>query len=269
MKNDRLTIRVVGKEEYVPLSSFLDVVNNTLTILDGIARDLTPDQRDRIEWRIVSVSMNSPLTMVIEGQSEEATEVTHTAIHAYTSGLRAIEESSSFAPPHFTLPRLDAARRIANVLNDGIGAVTFYEEDTPPVTPTQQFTANVSKLIPQEYAEEGSLEGTLEMITIHKQRVFAVYDRFTGKRVECRFTDENLTVARDALGHRVTIYGRIRFTREGDPKSVIVQEIEVMPSQSELPQFSDLEGLDITGGVDPAEYVRRLRDDAWRPGVLG
>jgi len=33
-----------------------------------------------------------------------------------------------------------------------------------------------------------------------------------------------------------------------------------MKEKADIPQFADLEGIDITDGVDPTEYIGRLRD---------
>ncbi len=61
---------------------------------------------------------------------------------------------------------------------------------------------------------------------------------------------------------RVVVTGEIyvdRTTRK--PRKVVVRELRIMPPPSELPQLEDLAGIDITGGMDSAEYVRRMRDD--------
>jgi hypothetical protein len=264
--SDRLTIRVAGKNEHIAVSSFLDIMQNTLVVLEGITKSLRTSDTNAVEWRIVSASMNSPLAVTIEGHVDgNPSPVPENVVHACMRGFKQIEESDESTPQYFNVSMLDAVKKIGYVLlNDGVRAVTFVPDDMNPVTPTPQFYAHVMQLIPQGYSEIGSLEGRLEVLSIHRKNYFAVYDRFTGKRVECTFENADLQKAKEAFGRRVNIYGRIRYNRESQPESVSVEPngIEVIPEQHELPQFADLEGLDITGGVDPAEYVRSLRDDA-------
>ena len=42
-----------------------------------------------------------------------------------------------------------------------------------------------------------------------------------------------------------------------------VDDIETLRSRDEIPQLDDVEGIDITGGMDSADYVRKMRDDAY------
>jgi hypothetical protein len=262
MNTDRLTIRVAGKEDSIPLASFLEIISNALTILEGLTRDISRNEKTPVEWRIVAMSMSSPGTVTVQGFTQDvASDVPVKAVNAYANGFRQIEESADEPPPWFTLPMLDAARRICNTLNDGVSAVTFAPEDEPPITPSLQSLAHVTRLIPKEHNEHGSLEGRLEVLSIHKKNYFAVYDRFTGRRVECTFREKDLAKAKEAFGRRVSVYGRIHYNREDMPTSMSVEDIEVLPEQNELPQLSDLEGMDITGGIDPATYLERLRGE--------
>ncbi len=118
----------------------------------------------------------------------------------------------------------------------------------------------IDKLLPPDYEEYGSIVGTMEMITVHEKRIFNIYDELTGNRVECRFRADYLDQTKVALARRVEITGRIHYSGDNMPKTVTVDTIRVIPPQGELPQASDLEGINITDGEDPVDYVRRIRD---------
>ena len=70
---------------------------------------------------------------------------------------------------------------------------------------------------------------------------------------------ERLEEAKKLLGRRVVVSGRIRY-RSHKPTSIQAEEIHPLRDASELPQLEDMPPIDITGGLSPEEYVRRLRD---------
>lgn len=64
------------------------------------------------------------------------------------------------------------------------------------------------------------------------------------------------------LGKRVSTWGEIRTDDSGKTTWIGVEKIEQLPDASECPQMKELQAMniDITGGVDSAEHVRKLRD---------
>ena len=42
---------------------------------------------------------------------------------------------------------------------------------------------------------------------------------------------------------------------------MLVRDVRILENRENLPQLDDLQGINITGGIDSAEYVRRLRDE--------
>jgi hypothetical protein len=65
----------------------------------------------------------------------------------------------------------------------------------------------------------GSIDGTLEIISIHNRPRFTVYGR-GAQRVECLFPEAMLPEVKSALGERVAIRGRIRYRRDGKPATM-------------------------------------------------
>ncbi len=115
------------------------------------------------------------------------------------------------------------------------------------------------------YKEHGSLRGTLKTVAAVRAETDEVIlvDRLTGAETRCYFQDQDIEAKVRAVGkNRVVVTGEIfvdRTTRE--PRKVVARELRIIPPSSELPQLEDLAGIDITGGIDSVEYVRRMRDD--------
>ena len=95
---------------------------------------------------------------------------------------------------------------------------------------------------------------------MHGGFVAQIFNIRTGEKVTCTLDKVLMDEAAKFFGKRVSVYGRVRYTREGTPVEIEVKIVRPMKYQAELPQFSDLEGIDITEGVDPTEYIGRLRD---------
>jgi hypothetical protein len=109
------------------------------------------------------------------------------------------------------------------------------------------------------HEEIGTIEGKLETLTVRGSRKFNIWDRVTDRRVECSFPKDMLQEAIAAFAQRVAVHGRVRYSASGDPIRIAVEELRRLRSQEELPQAKDLEGIDLAGGEDPVDYVRRLR----------
>jgi hypothetical protein len=134
------------------------------------------------------------------------------------------------------------------------------------VSPTLRSAALIDEFFGRRAAchlSNTTVEGSLETVTIHGGEAFDVFDQLTGTRVRCMLPDGQISEAVNALGKRVAVSGRAKFSDKGRPVSIEVESIRVLRTKSALPAASDFEGdgkLNITGGTDSAEFVRRLRD---------
>jgi hypothetical protein len=260
MSDSLFTIRVTGRSEFVSVSAFVSVVQNTLEILHGLDIAISENPSGVLEWRIAEVSLNSPLTMTIFAEAEDETGVDRQVVSAYSEGLEHLDKDGETVPTYFNDALLEKARKLVSVLNDGVAKIAFVSSWTDPVEPSQRVAAHVDRLLPPDHEEWGSIEGKLEVLSIHGGASFNIWNVISGARVTCRIPSEMLDEAHAAFGKRTAVQGKIRYDRRGKPVSISVHHIRILREQSELPQSRDLEGIDITGGIDPVEHVRRLRD---------
>lgn len=122
-------------------------------------------------------------------------------------------------------------------------------------------TYNIDELLGgRTYRERTTLRGVLETLTVRDDgQLFFIRDRVRGRNVRCIIDSvEVLERAKQALGSRVSVWGMARFNKLGLPISIKVEDFRVLPKDS--PRFDEVPGIDLTGGMDAAEYVRRLRD---------
>ena len=262
MKDDRLTIRVTGKQEAIPFDSFLKIAQSALEVLHGLDAKISRDQKPSVRWQIERITMSSPLTMVVFGESiDTETDISSQVIQDFRTGLESMEAGTYTIPPNFTIGTLESLKDMVSVLEDGVADVTVMTPNTEPVKPTQRTAQNVQALIgPDEYVEYTTVEGRLEMLSVHGGRNFNIYDVLHKTRIACHFPSTMIETAKNAFNQRIEVTGKARYKRNGLPFSVQVENIRILKEKHQLPQFKDLEKIGITGGLGAAEYIRRLND---------
>lgn len=255
MLSESLTIRIESSGEFLDVEDFLSVVDNTLSLLRAVGECMGTSVGKKHHWRIAYVRQNSPLEFSVFSDSDGpgGGEI----IRAARRGLQHLEEEQPGMPECFTMDALDISKRIVATLNNGVSRITYLTKTDEPLKTTQRVAAQADELLPKAYEEIGSIEGWLESISVHRKRVFSIWDLLTDDRIECRFSDELFETAQAALRHRVSVSGTIRYDRCSRPVSISVEEIRVLREQVDLPQFADLEKLNLRCDGDVEETMRR------------
>lgn len=257
---DSLTIQMDGKEhENVPLASFSLFVRGTVLQL----RDLDPEKT--LIWRVKDASMNSPFSMTTTADAA-STHWNTEVVDNYLAVFRSVDGSEK--PPRGVPSRvLRRASLMVAVLGDGVGSLTMSAPGRDPVVPRQppRCTAEPIKSgYRWEYEDFSELEGTLEVASIHHGTKIFIYDALTGHKTSCIVSREMLNKALDAMKEdspRVSVYGRTRYDKKGQPVEIVVEAFDRLPGFSEITDVIDVPGIDITGGIESAAYVRGLRDE--------
>ena len=257
MRNE-LTVKLLSRGDRVTVTSLIEALERTLLILRDLEESAEGESSSRSDWQILSISLNGSLKVTVMNESAPP------IVAMYMGGIRTIERAPE-APPAFDQDALENTRRLSGLLTKDLQAIVFSSPGEPEVMLTQHAAANVDALTqtaPRPHFDHTSLTGVLEQITYTPDRhKFRLRRGVSGLTVDCTFAPEHLEEVKAALPHRVRVSGAAKYNRVGDPISMKVEAIELLPSKDKLPQFDDLSGIDITGGDDAAEYVGRLRGD--------
>ncbi len=146
-----------------------------------------------------------------------------------------------------------------------IDKITIEGAGFEPLTLARQDTNPPREHAGRGYHEISELDGKLEMISVRGRPLFVIAEHGTGVRVPCRIPDGTLEQFLNAIGKRVVVEGVIRYNAEDVPTSMTgMTDFFVRPRP--LQTLEELVGSvpDFTGGIDPVEYVRAMRepDDA-------
>lgn len=260
--SDKLRIQIEGSDGKLDFTAFSKVVNNTIGLLRGINAQIVQSSPADLRWRVTSMSMKSPAVLEIEGVAGKKSAAPRVVIDDLISGLEMLDESAS-KPMHFSDDVLGKAKSLVSVLDFGVQSISF-SSNGRTVTPTQHSAANVDALLShgESYTTDTEIEGKLDTVSVHEGSEFVIYDGLTGRPTRCVFDQDDFDRVIELLGDRVYVYGSVRYSRKHEPLSMTVERFEKAPEQDELPAIEDLHraGVNITGGDDPADFIRGLRD---------
>ena len=109
---------------------------------------------------------------------------------SFVKGFENIEHKG-ISPPYlseFGLERLQAMMGLLH-RNGARGFTAEIMEPNRAVAVTDKAAKTLAELLPPRRVEEGSVEGTLETVSVHKNKKFVIYDSLTGKGVTCLIDD--------------------------------------------------------------------------------
>jgi len=259
MTGSDVTLIVGPDEGEIPARPFLDTIEHCLSILRELDSTISLKRRGTLRWIIGELSLRSPATVTLRAiPPAEERDFGPEVVRAYIEGLHQLETEGT-APPVFTADALVAAGQLGHIQSFPGGQIKIQALDRE-ATVTERVSATVSELEARTYTTKGSIEGTLEMVTLHGQRYFRVYDAVSGVGIPCYFPPEELENVRAGLGRRVSVTGRVRVNRQGDKLSLQVERFRIFPPEEELPKPSDVRGLvpDMTEGHLSEDYIRDL-----------
>lgn len=257
-----ITLRLVGEPEDIPVPTFLEAIHRFFNVLNEVDARLSARPRGSLRWRVTRLRSSIPAITLVPESIVEGLDVSDAVVKATADGLEAIERET-LRPEQFSDAALDNAARLVALIGRGVNRITVSTPQRPEIRITQHLAANVDEIIMGVEKALGTIEGIIEMITIHERRLFNLYEALTHQAIPCYFQPELFESVKDALGKRVGVYGEIRITRAGEIRSITPKELTVFPSREDLPQTDDILGIlpDITHGLDIEDYIERIHSD--------
>jgi len=121
---------------------------------------------------------------------------------------------------------------------------------------------HLEALVDVKQVSIGSVVGQLGTASLHKKLSATLWTDLGDAPVKLRFDKTLVDGIRKSLGRRVEAHGRVTRNWLDLPVEIKVRELTPLPELEELPGLDYYHGRypDFTGGVDPIELVRRMRD---------
>ena len=110
------------------------------------------------------------------------------------------------------------------------------------------------------YSERTTIDGQLVRVEGEDPPRFLIALPLTNQLVSCTFGPADAERARAAFTSRIEATGTMQTNSLGQPVGFFVDHFDIIPPAIDLPTLEGLGGVNITDGVDPSEFVRRLRE---------
>lgn len=259
----KLVLTVKGLLGKISLESFLIVIDSSLDILKDLDSAISKQPQGSLDWVIEDIYPTGSIGIEIMSKVRDPKiDYAKEVAESYYNGIEIIH-TKGITPPYFSDNCLKLLGKMAKGLRkNGAEAVEVCD---PIKEKTTQFDSGIitttNQLIGYSYKSFGSVEGTLEMISIHKPARFNVYHSVSLHAVRCNLKEEDIEKVKEALGRRVVVSGLVSYNTKHEPKRVEVEELEIIPREDELPTIDDFIGSDpdYTGEMTTEEYIRSIR----------
>ena len=268
-KQDWLKLQVGRPGKPVDADAFVHIFQDTIAALKAIDRSFSTHGAETFQWEVIEAGSNSPIFTTIRGRDVEGHNGTRSRkiTNAFVKGLDELSRDKK-CPPGFAR---DSLRHVEKIVSEAKlhRLKPIYSTSKLEVQISRAMAVNANRarrtleMRKSQVVEYGTIEGRLrELGESHSRDKLGVVDKLTGEVTQCYLRNEALEpTVLQGWKHRVAVTGDITIDRQsGLPIRVMVDEIRILRDRGELPQIEDLCGIDITGGVEPSEYVRRLRD---------
>lgn len=235
-----LTLKIDGRR--ITADRFLKAVTAFVGLINDVA-DTVTGEHGAYQW-VVSVESGSAIVHFQPEPRNASLEQAPASVRAVNSGLSLVATRAE-RPRYWSDAALRKAKDLAEVLDVEDGSVNHLsvKVDHREIDITRQLSAHVSDLIGSGYASLGTIEGRLRTVTEAGGVHFVVQDPITHNSIRCYIEDEDVERYLTAFRKRVSVYGEIRYRKDGQPISIAVREFRVLRESHELPGARDVKGI--------------------------
>jgi hypothetical protein len=232
---------------HVSVSAFLEAAEALLTVVREVTESALGPSAKAVDWYISDLRASSAHLVArseMRGKARLDDRAYKEALRHVRGGLTDLRTQAAI-PPHFSDAALEAAGKLAAHSHNGVGRIEV-GIDNERVEVTQHVQANVTEVTKGKFRSMGSIEGTIEALSIHGQKRFVLYDRQWGRAVKCSFDFDEHEIFDRLWNKRVLVRGIIWSRADGRPISIQVskpEDIYTFPPDDELPTASQVRGI--------------------------
>ena len=215
-------------------------------------------------WQVESIHSTAPTVTLVPPPGEAE------AVDIIANGLNLVTEVGTHSPPeHFSEGALQHLSKMGRLFKGrerlsrmsvlvGNGA----SNGTPVSTIRENIPERIESILRSGYSEIGFLEGTLEVINLHRSPAFTIWEQISGMPVRCSFPNEQgwKIQIRELLEKSVLVAGQVNYFRNGLPRSVSrIERVGDATPDASLQRATFGSIPDMTGDMDTINYLRAIR----------
>lgn len=245
---EKLKLTIDGRDGSISVESFLSIVRSSHALLKGFSGS-------KDEWKIGDVRRVNPLNFEFEGDYEGASQT----IACVMDGLSKLEHGHDL--PEYYDDR--ARRRISDIskkLRNGIASVSYSWGDRKPITFSKSFYSYERDVgLVEPYSVLAEIEGVLETLDTHAgHSEFYIYDRINGHGTECKFSDIPIDEVKEHYGHRVRVFGNVKYDKYNKPRTVAVVRLRPIEKRATIEDIHKA-GFKLDSDLSSSEVIKSIR----------
>lgn len=236
-----LTLKLDGNE--ITADRFVKSVSAFVSIIKDVTESLS-GEKNSIKW-IVSVEKGSTIIHFTPQAVKVDPTIVKSTMRAVTEGFREIEENA-VRPSYWSNSALKNAKDISSIYepNDrALDTIRIVAGDNTYSAVTKSTSANVDALVGTEKRAFGTVEGRLRTVTESGGIHVVVQDALTLNNIRCFIEEQDTERFIKAFRKRVSVYGEIRYGRDGVPVSIKAIDFRVMRESEKLPTIKEMIGI--------------------------
>lgn len=255
--------------EFIPVETLASAINDLCGLLAEL--DVSISGKERLYWGVKAMRSRNgtaPRRAVIEAmprllhQDDHNYNMAHKIIPALLSGTKTIVKKP-VRPEFFTDGALDSLKDLAAIADGDVREIfvngSLNGKAQRPIQLKATVRTNIDELIGPRYRAIGSVEGSLETVSLHRGPRIFVYHHITHRAIKCTFDREMIEEVKTALGKRVVASGIVHYNRQGDPLRVEMEQLRVI-GQGYLPTTAELTGsMEWPEDISTDDYIRSIR----------
>lgn len=226
-------------EEEITVAEFKNALNHFLGLVKEVTRQVTPRQQKwlvRVYPGSAGVGLYTKPGTFLE--SERAT-----IRQSVVDGLDQLEHGER--PKHYTDRAVEHARSIRTAFErkNRVVTIRIWNRNESSRAVSEEIVERAKHLLDAVYEDDGSVEGTLEILSGHGGLSVCIFDPLDARRIKCDISEDDLKTALAAFQQRVEIFGKVHYRRDGMPVSVKVERIVPFPPPEDIPALEEIRGI--------------------------
>ena len=243
METKRLTLEMEGPKIRAP--KFRKAVNTFLDLIDEVAKDVT-EEKSGVQW-FVTVRPGSVIIDFMPEPDKAPPHRVEAIPEVVSTGLELLETKQE-RPQYFSDYALERALDLASIIDvreSGLDAVRVRVNGKSNLL-THKTVAVVEDLLKTPVSTYGTIEGKLETLSVRGRIHCVISDSYTDHAVRCNFHPSDTELFERITQHfrkRIIAYGKVHYKKDGEPKTILIDDFRILPEQKDLPKFKDVYGI--------------------------
>lgn len=240
-KNDVVSLTLKGDK--ITADKLRRSISDFNALLDEVSAEVTK-QKKSINW-FVTVKKGGIVFSPVYVGKDRISAASRQVFGVVKEGIEKLERKSE-RPDYFNDKALELVQNLATLSDSkphSLEGINIKFGSGKAKSFTSDYVSNIDSILGFESDAYGSVEGKLEAISGRGGLRFNVYDSVHDNSVRCSFSYNHLEKAREAFEKRVHVFGSIKYSLGGFPRSIKVEELKIFPEKKSLPSVFDVCGI--------------------------